>query len=180
MEIPTLTFGNFVLRAFTEHDVEPLRILHSDPDIMRYLSASGEPEKHARDAWNYISLHLGHWHLKGYGKWALADSVTHQLIGRVGYFNPPYDWPGLELGWTISKEHWGKGIARQAAQVALDWGMNNLRPPEIISAIIEGNYRSVRVAERLHMQLHRHTVLQGRRCEIYAITKDVWHQTRND
>ena len=115
MEIPTLTFGNFVLRAFTEHDVEPLRILHSDPDIMRYLSASGEPEKHARDAWNYISLHLGHWHLKGYGKWALADSVTHQLIGRVGYFNPPYDWPGLELGWTISKEHWGKGIARQAA-----------------------------------------------------------------
>lgn len=178
MEIPTLTFGNYTLRALREEDVAALTRLHSDPDVMRYLSASGQPEVNPRDAWNYIALHLGHWRLKGCGKWALADRSTDALIGRVGYFDPPFDWPGLELGWTIAREFWGKGIARHAAQIALEWGMSNLDAPEIISAIIQGNERSVRVAKRLEMKLKQQTILHGRPCEIYAMTREAWRNSK--
>ena len=174
MRIPTLTSDRFVLRAFRESDVPALTALHSDPEVVRYLRPNGEPEPNPRQAWEYIAMHMGHWLLKGYGKWALADAETDELIGRVGYFDMPYEWPGLELGWTVARNLWGKGYATEAARVALDWGFATLDTNEIISAILPGNARSIRVAERLGERYVRDAAMLGIPCRIYAITREEW------
>ena len=166
--IPTLTADRFVLRAFREDDVPELTALHSDPEIMRYLRPDGTVETSPRQAWDYIAIHMGHWLLKGCGKWALADRQTDKLIGRVGYFDPPYDWPGLELGWTIAREHWGRGLATEASRLALDWGAQKFGREKIISAIIHGNDRSVRVAERLGGRRAREEILHDAPASIYT------------
>jgi len=178
VNIPTLTADRFVLRAFRESDVPALTALHSDPEVMRYLRADGAPETRPRQAWDYLAIMMGHWTLKGYGKWAMADRATDELIGRVGYFHPPYEWPGLELGWTIARRLWGKGYATEAAQLALDWGFENLDVDEIISAIIPGNDASVRVAERIGERYARDAEMHGVTCRVYAITRDEWHARR--
>lgn len=174
VQIPTLEFDEYRLRAFRESDVEALTELHSDPDIMRYLRADGMVETTQRQAWDYIALHMGHWALKGCGKWALARKADDQLIGRVGYFDPPFEWPGLELGWTVAKRYWGRGLAPKAARVALDWGMRNLRTNEIISAILKGNAASVRVAEKIGETKLRETTLHGKPCMIYGLSRSEW------
>ena len=149
MNIPTLTAARFTLRAFREDDVPALTALHSDPEVMRFLRPNGEPEPNPRLAWEYMAMQMGHWLLKGYGKWAMADRTTDELVGRVGYFDSPYEWPGLELGWTISRSLWGQGYASEAARLALNWGFETLATNEIISAIHPGNVASMRVAERI-------------------------------
>jgi RimJ/RimL family protein N-acetyltransferase len=178
MIIPTLTTDRFVLREFREDDVPALTALHSDPDVMRYLRPNGEVEPRPRQAWDYITVQMGHWLLKGYGKWALADRESDVLIGRVGYFDAPYEWPGLELGWTLARNVWGKGYATAAARLALDWGFETLPTDEIISAIIYGNAGSVRVAERLGMRHIRDDQLHDARCQIYAIRRQEWPRQR--
>jgi RimJ/RimL family protein N-acetyltransferase len=178
VNIPTLTADRFVLRAFREDDVPALTALHSDPEVMRYLRPGGEPETRPRQAWEYIAMMMGHWLLKGYGKWAMADRATDRLIGRVGFFDAPHEWPGLELGWTISRELWGKGYATEAARVALDWGFETMDTDEIISAINPANAPSIRVAERLGERYVRDDVMQGAPCRIYAISRDEWHARR--
>lgn len=178
MNIPTLTADRFVLRAFREDDVAAVTALHSDPEVMRYLRPGGEPETRPRQAWEYIAMMMGHWLLKGYGKWALADRATDKLLGRVGFFDAPHEWPGLELGWTISRELWGKGYATEAASMALDWGFETLDTDEIISAINPANAPSIRVAERLGERYVRDDIMNGAPCRIYAITRDEWHALR--
>lgn len=178
MIIPTLTGDRFVLRGFRESDVPALTALHSDPKVMRYLRPNGEVETRPRQAWNYIAEQMGHWVLKGYAKWALADRDSDVLIGRVGFYNPPYEWPGLELGWTLSPAIWGKGYATTSARLALDWGFENIETDEIISAIIYGNAPSVRVAERLGMRHVRDDELHGARCYIFAMTRKEWHASK--
>jgi len=175
VNIPTLTADRFILRAFRESDIPALTVLHSDPEVMRYLRENGEVETAPRKAWEYMAMMMGHWQLKGYGKWAMADVKSDELIGRVGYYDAPYDWPGLELGWTIARRFWGKGYATEAARMALDWGFETLDANEIISAIITGNERSVRVAERLGERYVRDGTVHGAPCRIYAITRDEWH-----
>lgn len=174
MQIPTLTTDRFVLRAFREDDVPALVELHSDPEVMRYLRPQGQIETTSRQAWDYIAILMGHWLLKGYGKWALADRKTDALLGRVGYFDAPYDWPGLELGWTISRRLWGQGYATEAAALALDWGTQSLAANEIISAIHPDNHRSVEVARRLGQTYRREGTVAGSRCLIFGITKEEW------
>jgi RimJ/RimL family protein N-acetyltransferase len=179
MIIPTLTADRFVLRAFREDDVPALTALHSDPEVMRYLRLSGEVESRPRQAWDYLAMQMGHWLLKGYGKWALADRASDELIGRVGYFDPPYEWPGLELGWTLSRGVWGRGYATEAARLALDWGFETLRTDEIISAINPDNKASIRVAERLCQRHVRDDQLHGATCRIFGITRDAWNERRH-
>lgn len=172
--IPTLRFARFILRAFREDDVPALTDLHADPQVMRYLRPNGVVETRPRQAWDYMATQLGHWLLKGYGKWAMADAVTDGLIGRVGYFDAPYEWPGLELGWTISRQLWGQGYASQAARLALDWGFETLGIDEIISAIHPHNTRSIRVAERLGEIPVRDYMMGGDSYRIYAISREEW------
>src|SRR6185436_1930364 len=169
MKIPTLTAERFTLRAFREDDVPALTALHADPEVMRYLRPNGTIETSPRLAWDYIAGQMGHWLMKGYGKWAMADRQTDELVGRVGYFDPPYEWPGLELGWTISRSLWGKGYASEAARLALDWGFETMDTDEIISAIHPKNERSMRVAERLGQKHVRDFEMIGENFRIYAI-----------
>lgn len=176
MIIPALTAGRFVLRAFREDDVPALTALHADPEVMRYLRPNGVAEPNPRQAWDYLAQQMGHWLLKGYGKWAMADAATDELIGRVGYFDAPYEWPGLELGWTISRKLWGQGYAGEAAHLALNWGFENLESNEIISAIHPNNERSIRVAERLGEKPVREYTMAGDAYRIYAITREEWRR----
>lgn len=174
--IPTLATARFVLRAFREDDVPALTALHADPEVMRYLRPNGKAEPNPRQAWDFMAIQMGHWALKGYGKWAMADAATDELIGRVGYFDAPYEWPGLELGWTIARRLWGQGYAGEAARLALDWGFRTLDTDEIVSAIDPGNERSIRVAERLGEKLVRDYVMAGDAYRIYAITREEWRR----
>ncbi len=178
MNIPTLTTSRFILRAFREDDVPALTALHSDPEVMRFLRPNGEPEPNPRLAWEYLAMQMGHWLLKGYGKWALADRATDMLVGRVGYFDAPYEWPGLELGWTISRSLWGQGYASEAARLALNWGFETLATNEIISAIHPGNVASMRVAERIGERRLREGHVLGQPCLIYGISQDEWKVSR--
>ena len=176
--IPTLRSDRIALRALREDDTPALAKLHSDAEVVRFLGA-GRPEPSLGKAWDYIALHTGHWAMKGCGKWALTEASSDELIGRVGYIDCPFEWPGLELGWTIAREHWGKGYASEAARLALDWGFKTLDRNEIISIIHPDNTRSARVADRLGERLVRSwTAPSGVALGVYAITRDEWHAAR--
>ena len=97
---------------------------------------------------------------------------------RFMFFDPPYEWPGLELGWTLSRPIWGQGYATQAAELALDWGFQTLQTDEILSAINPSNAASIRVAERLGLTYVRDDQLQGMPCRIYTLTREAWRARR--
>lgn len=170
--IPTLTTDRLILRAFRESDCPAIAALHGDPEVARFIRSQPEPE--LAKAWDYIAVQLGHWVMKGQGKWAAIERSSGRLIGRIGYFDAPYDWPGLELGWTLSRECWGNGYATEGARAALDWGFKTLNAAEIISAIHPDNTPSIRVAERLGERHRRNGTVHGKPCLIYGITIDDW------
>ncbi len=172
--IPALTTDRLVLRAYCEDDVPAIAALHGDAEVMRFIS-TGEPNATLGSAWQHIAMHLGHWLIKGYGKWAVVEKSTNSLIGRVGFYNPPFDWPGLELGWTFARSSWGNGFATEAATVALRWGFETLDTGEIISAIHKDNAPSIRVAGRIGERHLREGIVHGKPCLIYGISRDEWN-----
>jgi RimJ/RimL family protein N-acetyltransferase len=176
--IPTLTAERFVLRGFRESDVHDVAALHGDDEVVHFLSSTGKGDPSLRAAWEYIASQLGHWSMRGYGKWALADRATDKLIGRVGYFDMPYEWPGCELGWTIAREIWGKGYASESARLALDWAFETLDKDEIVSMIHPDNKRSIAVAERLGQKVVRTFDLNVKLHLIYGISRDEWKKAR--
>jgi RimJ/RimL family protein N-acetyltransferase len=89
---------------------------------------------------------LGQWALRGYGLFAVE--FDGRLAGRVGVLHPA-EWPEPELAWGIAPDLWGRGFAVEATKAALDWSFRTRGFSTLASFILDGNIRSVRVAEKL-------------------------------
>jgi len=156
------------LRPFTQADAPSYAQMCADAEVMRHIGI-GQVQS-AGEAWRTMAYFLGHWRLLGYGMWALEHRESGQLIGRVGYLDPP-GWPGFELGWLLGRAHWGHGYAREAAAVALRHAFDVLQRERVISLIRPGNLRSVAVAEAIGATLHGSVDLMGGEALVYEVRR---------
>jgi RimJ/RimL family protein N-acetyltransferase len=175
--IPRLETERLILREWRREDFEPLALFMADPDVTRYLN--GEPLSRA-DAWRNMASLVGHWSLRGYGMWVVERKSDGAFLGRVG-MNNPEGWPGLEVGWTLGKEHWGQGYATEAARVAMRYAFLTQPVDKIISVIHIENTPSQAVATRLgEARGPRHDIHVGGKIfptELWGITRAQWAPT---
>ncbi|MFK7744403.1 MAG: GNAT family N-acetyltransferase [Roseobacter sp.] len=140
--IPTITTDRLVLRAPCEADVEPFAAFYAS-DAARFV---GGPQRDF-EVWRYVAEVIGHWSLRGFGRWMVERKETPGAIGLVG-LHAPLDWPEPEVGWMLWGGN-GKGYASEAGRAARDYGYQTLGMTTLISQISPGNDDSVRVAESM-------------------------------
>jgi RimJ/RimL family protein N-acetyltransferase len=148
-EVPELRTERLLMRAPRYGDYERWVKLLADPEVGAGLGKPSGLTPH--EAWLDLAVLSGHWPLRGFGHWALESLESGELVGRAGLYHPP-DWPGLEVGWTVAREHWGNGYATEAGRAACEWAHDALGTRHILSLISPSNGRSIRVAQKLGMQ----------------------------
>lgn len=124
---------------------------------------------------------------RGWGFWAVEIPDQHKFIGFVGLHTPtdalPFS-PCVEIGWRLAKQHWGKGYATEAANIALKYAFTRLHCNEIVAFTTVNNVRSRSVMERLGMHntgnnfMHPDIKPSHPLCKhvLYKINKSTWHQ----
>jgi RimJ/RimL family protein N-acetyltransferase len=167
----TLETERLILRMWREEDFEAYAPIFADPDVMRYVFP-GRPLTRL-EAWGYFVYLVGHWHLRGYGHWALEEKSSGRLIGRVGLAYPD-GASHVELGWIIGREYWGRGYAGEGARRALEFAFSELQENHIISTIHPENRASIRVAEKLGETLTGKAENSWAEHLVYAIEREQW------
>ena len=159
-----------VLRMFRESDTDAYAEMVADPEVMRFLG--GKPVSRA-EAWRNMAMIVGHWHLRGYGMWAVEEKESGEMVGRVGCWEPE-GWPQLEVGWTLRRSFWGRGYATEAARASLNYAFTKLGQTRVISLIAPENLNSIRVAERLGERPEGEWEINGTKVTIYAIGREAF------
>ncbi|GJL90478.1 GNAT family N-acetyltransferase [Hyphococcus sp.] len=137
-----------VLRPLAPEDADPHIAMMQDPAVAATLGPGGKPLPRA-ELWRQFASYLGHWSLRGFGWFSVEDKASGEWLGRVGPWMPD-GWPGLECGWTIRSDHWGKGYAPEAAVAAIKWTFDQFPDlPRIISVIDPSNANSQAVAQKI-------------------------------
>ena len=165
----TLETERLRLRMFRENDLEAYARICADPGVMQYLG-EGKPLTRP-EAWRQMAMIIGHWHLRGYGLWAVEERATCALVGRIGLFNPE-GWAGLECGWMLARPYWGKGYATEGALASVAHGFGELGLEQVISLIDPRNTASVRVAQRLDMTRDRDRIHPVTRVRLAVYVKN--------
>ncbi|MEO8573183.1 MAG: GNAT family N-acetyltransferase [Pyrinomonadaceae bacterium] len=166
-----------ILRMFREADLDEYAEICADADVVRYLGTGQTLSR--GEAWRQMALIVGHWHLRGYGLWAVEERESGSLVGRLGFFNPE-GWPGFEIGWLLKKNVWGRGYATEGARRALSYAFTEMGRDHVISVIHHENAPSIKVAKRLGEELERETEFSGNKVVIYGIGREKWIKSVSD
>jgi RimJ/RimL family protein N-acetyltransferase len=148
------------LRPPTPHDAGALYDLFADEEVMRGLNKDAVSA--VEDVRAIIEGMIGGWRTDGLGAFILqTNGAERRVVGQAGLmiFDTrgwrPSSWAKAgghaqpELGWALTRPHWGNGYASEAAAAIRDWAGESLSISGLVSLISPDNVRSQRVAERL-------------------------------
>ncbi|MDP9333876.1 MAG: GNAT family N-acetyltransferase [Actinomycetota bacterium] len=149
---PTVETKRLLLRPFREEDVDAYAAVLQTRQVRASLHL---PDDVGREqAWLGIAQQLGQWELRGTGQWALEEQATGTFVGRAGmHFPERADWPGIEIGWALHPDHWGKGFATEAGAAAVEYAFVHHPVDALYSVILPENTASQAVARRLGFTL---------------------------
>lgn len=170
----SLETPRLILRPLAPADFEAHAAFMADPCVAEFLSLDRKPQSRAM-AWRNFASMIGHWTIRGFGFFSVFEKATGGWVGRVGPWQPE-TWPGIECGWGVSPEFWGKGYAPEAAIAAIRWTFAQ-RPdlPRIISLIDPGNRNSQAVAAKIGETPSGETYqLETFTLRIWAADRDSW------
>ena len=159
-----------LLRPPQAQDFEAWAAFVADEEATRHIGGM-QPRP---VAWRSFAAMIGVWHLQGFAFFSVIEKATGNWVGRLGPWQPE-GWPGTEVGWSIAREHWGKGFAPEGSIAVTDWAFDTLGWSEVIHTIAPGNDNSKAVAAKLGSSF----LGMGRLPEpSHETPVEIWGQTR--
>jgi len=169
---PRIQTERLLLRLPVISDFEGYAELHADEEAARHIGgAMSRPA-----AWRKFLQQPGAWMVQGFAMFSVCDKATGEWLGQCGPWQPE-GWPGTEVGWAFRRSAWGKGYAREAAIVSIDWAFDNLGWSDVIHSISPENKASQELAKRLGSRILRQANLPP---PYETVVLDIWGQTRDE
>jgi len=101
------------------------------------------------EAFEKMSAMIGHWHLRGFGRFIFVEKATNIPIGHVGASQsdqtvlPDFTW----TIWDLANEK--QGFALEASLVYKSYAAEKLEFKSLVARILPENIGSIRLAEKL-------------------------------
>src|SRR5690606_41113102 len=118
------------------------------------------------------------------------ERTTGELFGRGGLVRSEVDGRiGLEVGWTVRGDRWGRGYGTEIGRAALAFAFDEFGAADVVAFTEPHNRRSRAVMEKLGMGFLREItgrgLVEGRAgvqdrapFVLYAITRRAWAERR--
>ena len=149
--------SRLLIRPFHDADLDAFLAYRNDPEVARYQGWS-VPYSRA-SALEFIAK-MKDRHISA-GEWlqlALELNETGQLAGDMAIHIMKSDPRQAYLGYTLAREHWGKGFAREAVSALLDQLFGELNLHRIVAECDVENTASWQLLERLGFRREAHLV----------------------
>ncbi len=122
-----------------------------DCDVTKYLTWS--PHSSQKETEHYCRLLQKKYDQGVFFDWGIIDKKTSKMIGTVGFTSFDEKNSTAEIGYVLSKDFWGKGLAVEAAKTVMEFGFENLGISGFCAKCIEGNTASLSVMKKCGMSL---------------------------
>jgi RimJ/RimL family protein N-acetyltransferase len=176
--VKMLVTERLLLEPWDERHRGVWRLHCRDPEVRRFIGSGqvlGTEQADADFDWM-----LAHWREHGFGWRSVLDSATGEWLGFVGLSFVPPELEGIaaaqvEIGWSLVRSAWGRGIATEGAMSARDDGFERLGLERLMARRQPANLASARVAEKIGMSFERKaTGRQDKTLHIYVLERSSW------
>ena len=162
-----------VLREYVQSDFDALYAILSDPETMRHY-----PKPYDKDGTQrWLNWSFENYRKYGFGLWAIELKSTGEIIGDCGITMQPIDGSWLpEIGYHISKHHWRRGYAKEAARAVRDWCFTHTDFDAVYSYMTYTNVASYSTAASVGMTRIKQYDDDGVPHLVYRLTREDWYK----
>ena len=140
-----------ILRTWKDEDALPYFKINQDQKVIEFLPGSLTMDQ-VNDFMSRMAIHQEKF---GYSLLAVEEKKSDELLGFIGLnytdFPAPFT-PGVEIGWRLGSQYWGKGYATEGAKAVLNYGFTKRCLGEIVSFTVPANLKSISVMERIGLK----------------------------
>jgi [ribosomal protein S5]-alanine N-acetyltransferase len=149
-EFPIIETERLILREATKADADDMLTYLSDPIVVKHMGL--EPFQSVEDVFDEIG-----WYqsivVEGTGmRWGITLKDAGRVIGSCGFLNRVLKHHRAEVGFELSKDFWGKGIAREALEAVVKYGFQHMDLERIEALIEPANLPSQKLVEKTAFQ----------------------------
>ncbi len=178
----SLESERLILRRFTDSDLEPFLAYRNDPEVARYQAwescTEGESAAMIEELESLQPGTPGEWF-----QFAIELKETGALLGDCA-LKVEQDGRQAEVGFTLAREHQGKGYASEAVSRLLDYAFGDLGLHRVVAITDRENKPSFALLERLGMRREgcfvQNAWFKGRWASeyLYAVLEDEWLRSK--
>lgn len=143
---PVLHTERLVLRELRHSDAEQVLALRSDPRVMQHVNRPMTAT--IADAIALIDLITGMVAANDAVQWAITLKGDDTFIGLIGFWRIAKEHHCGELGYMLSREHWGRGYASEAIAAVVPFGFTTLGFHRAEAITRPDNSASIRALEK--------------------------------
>ena len=164
----TLETERLILDTWQRRDWTAFRPIATDTEVMRYITG-GTPWSDEKIRW-FVDRQVELYRTRGFCRWKLTEKPVGGLIGfcGVGIWG---DGMEPEIGWWLARSNWGRGLASEAATVALRDAFERVQMDRLVSIARPDNLASTRIMQKLGLEFECEFENEGVRLVRYAIDR---------
>jgi [ribosomal protein S5]-alanine N-acetyltransferase len=143
---PIIETDRLLLRKVNTDDAADMLVYLSDEKVVQHMGlVPFETTEEALDEINwYNSIYE-----EGTGiRWGITLKDEGKVIGSCGFLNRAPKHHRAEVGFELSKDYWGRGIAGEALDAVIQYGFLHLDLERIEALIEPENFPSQKLVER--------------------------------
>lgn len=178
--LPVIETPRLTLRRMSLRDAHDLFDYSQDPEVARHVLWSAH-----RSVWEtkaYIRYILQQYRFGEPSSWCIVERETRRVIGTIGFMSYSADNATVEVGYSLARSHWNRGLMTEALQAVLRECFETLKLHRVEAQHFSLNPSSGRVMAKCGMT-HEGT-LRRRICnkgefqdvEMWAILRSDWER----
>ena len=174
--LPTLETRRLILRPLRMRDAEDLYAYARDPEVSRYVL--WEAHRHIGESRQFLRSAIWQYRKGLPGSFAVTLRDSGRMIGTVGFMWVNTDHRSAEVGYSLSRDYWNRGIMTEALRAVVAFGFDTLRLNRIEAQHELDNPASGRVMAHVGMRyegtLRQRLRNKGRYVDValYAILRE--------
>jgi ribosomal-protein-alanine N-acetyltransferase len=132
-----------IIREFLPQEQQTFLDLFKDNEVTQYLPVAS-PERYV-EMFNEL---LENYEKKKLSRWAIFDTVNTNFIGMCVARIFVHNTSQIEIGYVLSREYWGKGIATEVCKALTQYSFANTNTNEVVAITDINNSGSQHVLQK--------------------------------
>jgi len=155
-----------VLKLMDQKDLEDVKRLFRDEQVRKYLGGVRDESVIEKSCIEMLEKRENHYY------WVIKNKMSQDFIGLVS-LDPHHDGETLEVSYQLLPHWWGQGLATEAVQAIIYYGLDELNLNSVVAETRLANSISCKLLEKLGMKEIKRIHRFGNEQIIYAISKQL-------